>query len=353
MKLEYIPAIDGLRAVSILCVVLSHAGNGMERLFPGTLGVIIFFAISGFVITRGLLQEYAQSGRISLGRFYQRRALRLLPALLLYLIVFVPLLWCLGADITGVHIASGLLYVANYYHIFIGYPDYNPLPILWSLAVEEHFYLLFPLLFLFLAKHPKMLALMLCAAIILILLWRLWLYSHCMESALWICGRAGQIRAHGTDAIADTICYGILAALLVHHWPEYARRLLGSKGALIAALAGLVIALIVRNPAFRETLRYSLEALCAALLIGHCLYVPASRITRILQHPWMVTIGKISYPLYLFHFGVLITIEALQGTHQLRGAGEILLYLGLSFAAALLCYYGVEQAVRRKRGQGE
>jgi len=87
---NYIPELQGLRGICILLVVLSHAGNGFEKVFPGGLGVNLFFVLSGFLITRQLREEVMLTHTLALGHFYAKRVLRLLPPLLLYLIIFVP-----------------------------------------------------------------------------------------------------------------------------------------------------------------------------------------------------------------------------------------------------------------------
>ena len=124
---DYLPVLDGFRAVSILLVVFSHADLG--NIVPGGLGVTVFFVISGFLITRQMIAEIVSTGGFSFGAFYLRRFFRLAPALLLYLAMFTSLFLLLGAHMTGWQIASGIFYVANYYHIFIGYPPLNPNPI--------------------------------------------------------------------------------------------------------------------------------------------------------------------------------------------------------------------------------
>src|SRR6185369_6336028 len=210
---DYLPALDGLRAVSILLVVISHAGYGLEKLFAGTMGVIIFFVISGFLITRQMIVETEETGTFNAKRFYLRRIFRLIPALLLYLFIFVPLLLYLGSDISMAHIATGVFYLANYYHVFIGYPLYNPMPILWSLSVEEHFYILFPFVILLFRKNLKGLIIPLSIMAFLILCWRAFLYSHCFDHGLAICGLPDRIREQGTDAVFDCILYGVLIAL--------------------------------------------------------------------------------------------------------------------------------------------
>src|ERR1700691_1864794 len=114
---SYEPALDGLRAVSILFVVLSHAG--LMGIMPANFGVTIFFFISGFLISRLLLAEYGRRGHISLGRFYMRRFLRLMPALILYVAVAGAIFSILGYTLLPAQYASALFYWANYYGIYL------------------------------------------------------------------------------------------------------------------------------------------------------------------------------------------------------------------------------------------
>jgi peptidoglycan/LPS O-acetylase OafA/YrhL len=156
-RLGYVPALDGIRAFAVLFVMSYHVGRVFARIDPflgrerswigrgGFLGVDLFFVLSGFLITSLLLGEQSKTGRISLGGFYRRRALRLLPALLAMLTVHL-----LYTVVTGLplaiethSIAAVVLYVANWYRT-TGHPLAHGLTHLWSLSVEEQFYVLWP-----------------------------------------------------------------------------------------------------------------------------------------------------------------------------------------------------------------
>ena len=149
-SLAYNSALDGLRGVAILLVILSHAH---APLFDGAFyGVDLFFVLSGFLITSLLLQELQSNGRLDYWRFYRRRFFRLMPALALFLgayCVFAPLLW---PDLTDVYSDAlvSLLYLADYGIAFFDSPD--TLLHMWSLSVEEHFYLVWPPLLVVLAR---------------------------------------------------------------------------------------------------------------------------------------------------------------------------------------------------------
>ncbi len=150
-RVGYLPGLDGMRAVAVLAVMVYHANA--DWLPGGYLGVEIFFVISGYLITLLLIAEHERSGKVSLGQFWLRRARRLLPALglmlsmvTIYTAVFQP--GALG-QLRG-DVVAGLTYVTNWYQIWVGQGytaagDFAPLRHLWSLAVEEQFYLIWPL----------------------------------------------------------------------------------------------------------------------------------------------------------------------------------------------------------------
>jgi len=151
-RLPYLPGLDGLRAIAVVAVMIYHANH--EWLSGGFLGVEVFFVISGYLITLLLVAEHERKGRIDLPQFWKRRARRLLPALLLLLAglaVFMVLFRRRPMGRTRGDFAGGIFYVSNWYQIFVGQgytanEAFVPLRHLWSLAVEEQFYLIWPLI---------------------------------------------------------------------------------------------------------------------------------------------------------------------------------------------------------------
>src|SRR4051812_46200884 len=151
-RLPYLPGLDGLRAIAVVAVMIYHANH--EWLSGGFLGVEVFFVISGYLITLLLVNEYERKGRIDLGQFWKRRARRLLPALLLLLAglaVFMVLFRRRPMGRTRGDFTGGMFYVSNWYQIIVGQgytanEAFVPLRHLWSLAVEEQFYLVWPLI---------------------------------------------------------------------------------------------------------------------------------------------------------------------------------------------------------------
>lgn len=348
---DYMPVLDGLRAVSILLVVFSHADLG--NIVPGGLGVTVFFVISGFLITRQMIAEIVSTGSLSFSAFYLRRVFRLAPALLLYLAIFTSLFLMLGAQMTGWQVASGILYVANYYHIFIGYPPLNPNPILWSLSIEEHFYLLAPLvIFLFRRQLPRLLPYM-ALALIAVPAWRLYIAHICSgDPGAGICGVPGGLRIfHGTDTMFDTIVYGCAMALILHFHGVWVTRLMRTSAPAWLAAALLLASLLIRNPLFRESLRYTLQAGAIAVIMTALLHGRWPWLSRLLCLPPSLLIGRLSYSLYLFHFGVATLLAFVFPERPLSNPLSLTLFLSCSFALAGLSYFYVERpmvAVRKR-----
>jgi len=349
---KYLPVLDGFRAISILLVVLSHADLG--NIIPGGLGVTVFFVISGFLITRQLVAEIEATGDLKFGAFYLRRAFRLAPALLLYLVLFDSLLLALGANITWTHVASALFYFANYYQIFIGYPPHNPNPILWSLAIEEHFYLVAPFVIFLFRRNLRSLLPYLCAVLVLVLLWRTRLYLLCSDDpSAGICGIPTR-RYLGTDTLFDCIAYGCATALFLHYNGARVKEMARYSLVPLLAAAVLVGSLLIRNPMFRETARYSVQSAAAAVILVSMLYNRWPLLVRILSSRPFLYVGRISYSLYLFHYGVLVVMMTLWPGQSFLTVKNMTLYLTSSFVLASLSYFFLERPMvevrRRLRG---
>ncbi len=169
-------ALDGLRAVSILLVLVSHAWLG--HIVPGGLGVTIFFFISGFIITRLMISEWDKTGTISIKKFYIRRFFRLMPALIVFVVLSLITMQLADVNWTWIELSSVFFYFANYFGIFVGFSgEVLPphLSITWSLAVEEHFYMIFPVFFLAVIAVPKRFYRIAICLLIGVLLWRIYL----------------------------------------------------------------------------------------------------------------------------------------------------------------------------------
>ncbi len=158
-RVPYLPGLDGMRALAVIGVLIYHANT--EWLAGGFLGVEVFFVISGYLITLLLMAERESTGTVRVGEFWMRRARRLLPALFVMLFLLLTYTWMFKSDTLGKlrgDMLGGLFYVSNWYQIWVGQGysasgDFAPLRHLWSLAVEEQFYLLWPIVMLLLLRR--------------------------------------------------------------------------------------------------------------------------------------------------------------------------------------------------------
>jgi peptidoglycan/LPS O-acetylase OafA/YrhL len=329
----YIASLDGMRAVAILLVVFAHFGFG--KIIPGGFGVTIFFFISGFLISRLLIVEYAQNGGINIRYFYIRRVLRLAPALLTMLSIIAIVNLFMGLTVSGYELLAGLTYTMNYYLIAHQSDPILPLGVLWSLAVEEHYYLFFPLFLALLWRKKTRFLTYLVLACIAALIWRTALFQllHFPEEYTY----------KATDTRFDSILYGaILAAALEVESTAYWIRRSDALLPLSAACLVLLSTFLWRNAAFRETVRYSLQGMALIPIFYAILYDKRlSTMRSILATAPMVWIGRVSYSLYLWH--VPVHNYVLIGFPQMSVTMTYILALPSTFLVAAASYYFVER----------
>ncbi|MGQ0699208.1 MAG: acyltransferase family protein [Panacagrimonas sp.] len=342
-----IPNLNGMRAVAVAMVVMGHSGAG--HYIPGRFGVTVFFVLSGFLITTLLLQEHDRTGTISLSKFYLRRLLRLTPPLYVVTalgVAAVELDWVGGGD-EPLGITSLLLYFANYYLVFDGsngIPD--GLVVSWSLAVEEHFYLLWPpvLLWLFRSRLDRdRLGWLLIAASVAVLGWRLVLDTMLGASDLYI--------LEATDARIDSLMAGCWLALVRNPWLTPPTTVQRGRETLLLLVCGLLILLtpLVGDPLFRNTLRGTLQN-WALVGVFWLVVARADRWPfRMLGHPVADYVGRVSYSLYLSHFLLIhISIHILPDQPLLL---TIPVGILLSFAFAEAMRRWVEDPLSRVRAR--
>lgn len=303
----YIPSLDGIRAISFFLVFFAHAGLG-RVLVPGGFGVTIFFLLSGFLITTLLRLEYLRFKRVSLKDFYLRRALRILPPLYATLALSMILV-TIGKVATGVPLAGTLsqaLQYANYYEIYAKSPVSMPgTGVFWSLAVEEHFYLLFPLIYVVMSRRLStegqvLVLITLCAAA---LVWRcvLFFYFHASFNRIYL----------ATDTRFDSILLGCVLAIAaspVLRDPLHERLIAHLRWLVPMSVAVLLATFLYRDEGFRSTLRYTLQGLALMPLFIAAIHFQGSLAVRILNLGWVRFLGVLSYSLYLCHSIILEAI---------------------------------------------
>jgi peptidoglycan/LPS O-acetylase OafA/YrhL len=354
-QLPYRPGLDGLRALAVAGVVLYHAG--VSWMPGGFLGVDVFFVLSGYLITSLLLAERRREGRVGFKAFWLRRARRLLPAVLL--VVFVCLLAASTiarddlARTRGDALAS-LLYLTNWHLIAASHSYFNAfgrpslLQHLWSLAVEEQFYLLWPLILLgslkLVGRRYTVLLTVVLALSSTALMWGL--YNPDQDPSRVY---------YGTDTRASTLLVG---ALLAFAWPlggfrdevsRRAGRVLDGFGC-VALLA--VLAFFVRVQDYDPWMYrggFLLAALCTAVLIAVVVH-PASLLGRALGTRALRWIGVRSYGIYLWHWPVMMLTRPGIDVPW-RGTLVILAQIALTIALAALSYRYVEMPVRSGSAQ--
>jgi peptidoglycan/LPS O-acetylase OafA/YrhL len=341
----HIPSLDGIRALAFSIVYLAH--SGLDGLIPGGLGVTIFFFLSGYLITTLLRKEYAQTGTIHLGQFYARRVLRIFPPF--YITLAIVIIGCLAGYLPGMigagSIAAQAAFLTNYYQIFAPWRPEWPAgtDVFWSLAVEEHFYLLFPFLAIPLLRRatPRGQAAILGGACLVFLAWRCFLVFFWGE---------GEGRIYGaSDTRIDSILFGCILALWHNPvidaagWPG--RR---AKPAIYVGSLGLLLfCLVFRAPWFRETFRYTLQGIALFPLFHFAIADSQRPWFRWLNWRWVRFVGLLSYSLYLIHFSALMLIRHLEP--GLGPVGQSLLAIVISLAYALTLHHAVERPLARYR----
>jgi peptidoglycan/LPS O-acetylase OafA/YrhL len=352
-RVGYIPALDGLRALAVVAVLLYH---GDVKWMPGGFrGVDVFFVISGVLITSLLLGDWREHRHIRFGRFYLRRARRLLPALFLmmavvalYALLFLP---DTVGELRGQTVA-GVFYIENWYLIFhkvsyfvaVGRP--SMLRHVWSLAVEEQFYLLWPIIFAFLLarwgrQRNKLFAAVVAGALASTVLMAVLYEPFTDPSRVYF----------GTDTRASTMLIGAALAIVWTPWRLTRDTAKGAPLLLDAmALVGVVgVMWFFLNAGEFDNWMYRggflVLALFAALLIAATVH-PASRLSpKVFALPVLVWIGVRSYGIYLWHWPIYMVTRP-HADVPLTGIPLLGLRLALTILFATLSYKYVEEPIR-------
>jgi peptidoglycan/LPS O-acetylase OafA/YrhL len=332
----YQPTLDGVRAIAVLLVMLGHLG----AVYAGGLGVDIFFVLSGYLITAILVSEFSATDGISLRKFYARRALRILPAVILLLLVLNALVGLTQAfeqaQTFRWNSLGALFYIANWLRAFGR--DIGILGHLWSLSIEEQFYLLWPIALAFLLSRKltrTQILIIIGIAVVLVNADRICLYRG-IESFNRI--------YNGLDTRADALLVGCALGLLGYQF--LSRRVFAVLGLIGAVFVGHVLFRGYPVPAdfqvpFGLTIGGTLFALGVAFFLAAVLSNPDTIFFKWLRLPPLVWTGRLSYGLYLWHFPVFtfvsVSLPALQPMQLMA------LQVAGTFVAATLSYYLLER----------
>lgn len=326
-KLQYEPALDGLRAVAIGIVIAAHVFPRQIR--SGWLGVYIFFVLSGFLITRILTREIDATGTVQIGRFYLRRAMRLMPPLWTMLLTFLPFI-LLGHHLTAQLEDWGMAatYIMNFNRAFGWFPDYA-FGHAWSLALEEQFYWLWPFALMLVArKSPRVFIGLLFLAVTA---WRVWLFIH----------GASLLRIYsGPDTDSDATLMGCFLGLSTV--PGWLNSVVERNGLLLLAATGIAML------TFSGDLNSSFIAeQTVGCLLGAVLVIASfgDQLGKVLSARPLVFTGKISYALYLWHFPLIVFMDA---RWHLKGVSTFAPVV-TAYVVSTTSYFTIEAWARRAK----
>jgi peptidoglycan/LPS O-acetylase OafA/YrhL len=343
--------IDAMRAFAVLVVVLAHAGLG--HVVPGGSGVTIFFSISGFVITFIVLKEMSKTDGFDIGRFYRNRAYKILPPLLVA-IVLPTLIWSMWSTVNWAAVLGQVFFYYNWFKVNGGADVLPGTGVVWSLSIEEQFYLVFAIVWFFLVNSRSrvaVLAVLACACVI---------GSTATRLALFADGTSHDRIYYGSDTRLDGIAYGVLLGVAYYVWTERGSKpnavtsIVGHWLALATGISLYILSLVIRDEFFRDTFRYSLQSLSACIVIAFGL-VPGIGLVRrvfyaISESRIVTAIGLSSYSIYLCHLIVGNVFRNLTSAWPL--GLRVLVTASLGVAAGYLLYRAVElpvQEYKRKR----
>ena len=348
-QLGYRPALDGLRGVAILAVMATHAQ--LASGWAGDVGVDIFFVLSGFLITSLLIEEWDRFGSISLRRFYARRALRLLPALMVMLAVVV--IWhCLinrqVAPRTALDGFIALFYSSNWMFALGLRQPVHVFAHTWTLSIEEQFYLWWPIALILLLRR--------CGSRASLVHWvMLSMFILAVERVVLFAGMprgAYNWLGYATEARADTLLMGCVAAVMLCSKPiprngklsvalKYSAWLIGIPGLI------LIGSLAARSAGFCAVGLHITTAFFGVLILVEAVISEAGMLAWLLSVRWLVYIGKISYGLYLWHYPIFCEVQARKWPMRY----ELVVELGLTVLATVVSFHLIERPALKLKGR--
>ena len=357
-KSKYLPSIDSLRALAVLAVIIYHVD--VNYLPGGFLGVDLFFVLSGYLISSLIIKEYRKTGSLNLYNFYIRRARRLLPAVYFMITVGLVVMVLFNEVLlrkSHLDAIFGYIYSSNWWYIFhkLDYFDsfgaQSPFKHLWSLAIEEQFYMIFPLLFLLVNRKKKSkdgtyklnknFLYVVLGLILVSLIAHILLFDINNISRIYF----------GTDTRAFSLLVGVVGAILypmerLHTKVTPQQNMLYSVVSLVS-IATLITVMIYTSE--YNTLLYRGGFLLVAIL-GLIVIISSGKqhtlMSRLLSFKPVVFIGKISYSLYLWHFPVLVLTTPVSEIGN-PNIFFVILRIVLTFAVAIVSYVFVETPIRK------
>ena len=362
MKLNYRPEIDGLRAISVLAVIFYHLELSLyeKNLFQGGfLGVDFFFVISGYLITSLILKELSLTGSFSLKNFYERRARRILPALILVMLFSIPFAWKYLLPSSLIDYSKTLLYSLGFtsnfyfYNIQSNYFDldskFRPFLHTWSLSVEEQFYLLFPIFLLIIYKFKKDLifkSLLILVILNLLLIHFLGNFNfkqpYINEELSFIAPSFLTSFYLTTGRIWEVLVGSILAYMEISKGSRTSNKVICEFFSFIGLILIFYSIFFFNDEIFHPSIFTFPAILGVALLIWFL--NKDTMIAKILSNRFFVGVGLISYSLYLWHYPFIV----FQKYESFSSENSLILLL-LIFIASVISYFLIEKPFRNRK----
>ncbi|MBX7171537.1 MAG: acyltransferase [Pyrinomonadaceae bacterium] len=292
LSFSHLPALDGLRFVAVFLVIFYHFG--FENV-PGAHGVMLFFVLSGFLITWLLLKENEKTGTISLKGFFKRRVLRIFPAFYVYALIIILLLLATKKEVPWMHALSACFYFSNYYSTF--HPELNNIfSHTWSLAIEEQFYLIFPFFFLLFCRNLKQLAVVIAGII-----GAAWIWRAVLVFGLNVSG--GYIYSAFETRIDHLLVGCLLAIVLRRNWFEkFWQIVLHNPFIPFMTIAILAVSVYfsLTNIVYKSVVGFAVEPVLMAGFIVQSITFSAQGVWKNLESKPLKFLGTLSYSLYLW-----------------------------------------------------
>ena len=357
-KSRYLPSIDSLRALAVLAVIIYHVD--VNYLPGGFLGVDLFFVLSGYLISSLIIKEYRKTGSINLYNFYLRRARRLLPAVYFMITVGIILMVMFNEVLlkkSHLDAIFGYIYSSNWWYIFhkLDYFDtfgsQSPFKHLWSLAIEEQFYMIFPLLFLLInsKKKGKDGTYKLSKSFLYIVLGLIFV-SLVTYILLFDINNISRIY-FGTDTRAFSLLVGVVGAIL-YPMDKLNTKITPQENIVYSVVSLISISALITIMIYTSeynTLLYRGGFLLVAIL-GIIIIISSGKqhtiMAKLLSFKPVVFIGKISYSLYLWHFPILVLTTPVSEIGNPNNFYVILRVI-LTFIVAIISYVFVERPIRK------
>jgi peptidoglycan/LPS O-acetylase OafA/YrhL len=333
-----IPALNGVRFIAVFLVIFYHLNF---QLVPGGHGVMLFFVLSGFLITWLLLKENEKTNTISLKHFFQRRVIRIFPAFYAYWLIAVAILLILKKDVPWGHAISSLFYFSNYYGAL--HPELNNLfSHTWSLAIEEQFYLCFPFLFFAFANNLKRFTNVLTVIILTIWIWRFILVFGFQVKDSYIYS--------AFDTRIDQLLVGCLLAMVLRQGKLKNFWEAALKNALMPLLPVALLLLSIffgsmNSVVYKDTVGFMIEPVLMAIIIAQLILFSASFWWKWLEWRTVKYLGMISYSLYLYQQLTLYSVTKVLSDFSL--IVQVVCAVSVTIIAATFSYYAIEKPFLR------